>query len=297
MTGPPPQAAAAGQVAVGDFTVNRVGFGAMRVTGPGIWGEPPDREAARRLVRRAVELGVDLIDTADSYGPAVSEEIIAEALHPYPEGLVIATKAGSLRPGPGQWERDARPEHLRRACEDSLRRLRLDTIPLYQLHAVDPEVKLEESVGALAELQSEGKIRHIGVSNFDVGELRRAQTLAAVVSVQNQYNYFRRDSDPVLDVCEREGVAFLPWAPVRRGMPGEPEITDAASEAVASVAAARGVSRQQVLLAWLLARSPVMLPIPGTASERHLEENVAAAGIRLTREELDRLKQAAAGIE
>jgi len=297
MTGPQAPAAAAGQVTVGDFTVNRMGFGAMRVTGPGIWGEPPDREAARRLVRRAVELGVDLIDTADSYGPAVSEEIVAEALHPYPEGLVIATKAGSLRPGPGQWERDARPEHLRRACEDSLRRLRLDVIPLYQLHAVDPKVPLEESVGALAELQREGKIRYIGVSNFDVDELRRAQKLAAVASVQNQYNYFRRSSDPVLDVCEREGIAFLPWAPVRRGMPGEPEIEDAACDAVSSVAEARGVSRQQVLLAWLLARSAVMLPIPGTASERHLEENVAAAGIRLTREELDRLEQAAVGIE
>jgi aryl-alcohol dehydrogenase-like predicted oxidoreductase len=297
MTEPQAPAAAAGRVAVGDFIVNRMGFGAMRVTGPGIWGEPPDREAARRLVRRAVALGVDLIDTADSYGPAVSEEIIAEALHPYPDALVIATKAGSLRPGPGQWERDARPEHLRRACEDSLRRLRLDTIPLYQLHAVDPKVPLEESLGALAELQREGKIRHIGVSNFDVEELRRAQKLVTVVSVQNQYNYFRRRADPVLDVCEREAIAFLPWAPVRRGMPGEPEIADAACEAVSSVAEARGASRQQVLLAWLLARSPVMLPIPGTASERHLEENVAAAGIRLTREELDRLKHAAVGNE
>lgn len=297
MTGSQAAAAAAGQVAVGEFTVNRMGFGAMRVTGPGIWGEPPDREAARRLVRRAVELGVDFIDTADSYGPAVSEEIVAEALYPYPEGLVIATKAGSLRPGPGQWERDARPEHLRRACEGSLRRLRLDAIPLYQLHAVDPKVPLEESVGALVELRNEGKIRHIGVSNFDVDELRRARQLVTVVSVQNQYNYFRRRSDPVLDVCEREGIAFLPWAPVRRGMPGDAEIADEASEAVSSVAVARGVSRQQVLLAWLLARSPVTLPIPGTASERHLEENVAAAGIQLTGEELDRLEQAAAGIE
>jgi pyridoxine 4-dehydrogenase len=229
MSAKPSSAAAAGTVAVGGQRVSRVGFGAMRITGRGIWGPPPDREAARRLVRRAVELGVDFIDTADSYGPSVSEEIVAEALHPYTEGLVIATKGGFVRSGPGKWERDCRPEHLRAACEASLRRLRLDVMPLYQLHVVDPQVPLEESIGALADLQREGKIRHIGVSNVDEGELRRAQRLATIVSVQNKYNVFLRDADPVLAICEREGLAFLPWAPVRRGMPDDPPIVDAAA--------------------------------------------------------------------
>jgi aryl-alcohol dehydrogenase-like predicted oxidoreductase len=285
-------AAIAGTIALGDLQVNRLGFGAMRITGPGIWGEPPDRQAARRLMRRVVELGIDFIDTADSYGPAVSEELIAEALHPYPEGLTIATKGGFLRSGPGKWDRDARPAHLREACEASLRRLRLDAIPLYQLHAVDPNVPLEESVGALADLQRQGKIRHIGLSNVDVGELRRAQQLAPIVSVQNRYNVFERNSDAVLDVCEQEHMAFLPWAPVRRGMPNDPPVIDAAAEAAGLIANARGLSVQQLMIAWLLARSPATLPIPGTSSVAHLEENVAATAVRLTPDELERLEAA-----
>ena len=272
-----PSAGGAGVVTIGDLAVNRMGFGAMRVTGDGIWGDPPDREQAKRLLRRAVELGVDLIDTADSYGPDVSEELIAEALYPYPEGLVIATKGGSLRPGPGAWVRDGSRRHLRDACEGSLRRLRLDVLPLYQLHAPDPNVPFEESVGALVELQQAGKIRHVGVSNVSEELLRRAQTVATVVSVQNRYNLSDRSSEAVLRACEGDQIAFLPWAPIDRG---------GTTPALEAVAAGTGATPAQVMLAWLLERSPMVLPIPGTGSLQHLEENVAAAGLRLGEREL-----------
>jgi aryl-alcohol dehydrogenase-like predicted oxidoreductase len=275
-----PSAGAAGHITVGDLTVHRMGFGAMRVTGPGIWGDPPDRERAKGLLRRAVELGVDIVDTADSYGPHVSEELIAEALYPYPEGLVIATKGGSLRPGPDAWVRDSSRRHLRDACEGSLRRLRLDVLPLYQLHAPDPAVPFEESVGALVELQQAGKIRHIGLSNVSEDLLHRAQAVASVVSVQNRYNVNDRVSEGVLRVCEAAGIAFLPWAPIDRGV---------TTPAVEAVAGELGATPAQVMLAWLLARSPIMVPIPGTGSQEHLEENVAAAGLRLGEPQLARL--------
>jgi pyridoxine 4-dehydrogenase len=265
----------------GDLEVRRMGFGALRLTGPGGWGDPADREAAVAVLRRAVELGVDLIDTADSYGPETSERLIADALHPYPDGLVVATKGGKVRTGPSNelWPVDGRPEHLRAACEGSLRRLRLERIDLYQLHAVDPAVPVEESVGALAELQAEGKIRHVGVSNVTVEELRRAQAVARVVSVQNVYSLAERGSDDVLEVCEREGLAFLPWQPLALGDLARP------GGRLAAVAAARGASPAQIALAWLLHRSPAVLPIPGTSSIRHLEENVAVAALRLSDEE------------
>jgi aryl-alcohol dehydrogenase-like predicted oxidoreductase len=269
-------AAAAGTVAIGgDLTVNRLGFGAMRITGEGIWGDPPDRDEAKRVLRRAVELGVDFIDTADSYGPNVSEELIAEALYPYPDGLVIASKGGLYRErsGPG-WPSDARPEHLREALEGSLNRLRLERIDLYQLHRPDPKVPYEESLGALAELKAQGKIRHIGISNVDEEHLRRARALTEIVSVQNRYNPFEPDSGGLIDACERDGLAFLPWAPLGQG--------DVGNEAVADIACRRGASAFQIVIAWLLARSAVMLPIPGTGSVAHLEENVTAASIRLS---------------
>jgi pyridoxine 4-dehydrogenase len=272
-----PSAASAGTITVGDLEVNRLGFGAMRITGRGIWGDPPDRATAIAVLRRAVELGVNFIDTADSYGPAVSEELIAEALHPYPEGLVIATKGGLERTGPGQWPRNGRPEHLKAAAEGSLRRLRLDQIPLYQLHSPDPAVPYEESVGALAELQAEGKIRHVGVSNVNRGQLAQARALVPVVSVQNRYNPADRASDKVVDICSRDGLAFLPWAPIQ----GLDQVA-----AVAEVAARHGVGERQVALAWLLARSPAILPIPGTGSVEHLEHNVAAAAVRLDDKDL-----------
>ncbi|MCU1375856.1 MAG: Aldo-keto reductase [Actinomycetia bacterium] len=266
-------ASAAGTVDIGgDLTVNRMGFGAMRITGKGIWGEPPDREQAKAVLRRAVELEVNFIDTADSYGPEVSETLIAEALHPYPDDLVIGTKGGLVRPGPNRWEPDGRPEHLRAACEGSLRRLRLEQIALYQFHRPDPDVPLEESIGALVALKDEGKIRHIGICNADEDHLRRAQRLTPIVSLQNRYNAIDRQSEPLVDLCEIEDVAFLPWAPIQD--------LDR-SEAVGEIAERHGVTRAQVGLAWLLARSPVMLPIPGTGSVAHLEENVAAAGLRL----------------
>jgi pyridoxine 4-dehydrogenase len=242
----------------GDLEVRRLGFGAMRITGPGIWGPPADPEGAKAVLRRAVELGVNLIDTADSYGPEVSENLIAEALHPYPEGLVIATKGGLRRTGPGEWPSDARPERLKECCEGSLRRLRLERIDLYQLHAPDPKVPLEDSLGALKELQDEGKIRHIGVSNVSLDELERSRALVDVVSVQNRYNLEERHSEAVLDECERLGLGFIPWFPLGTG----------------------DLSPQEAI-PWLLARSPVMLPIPGTSSIEHLEENVAAAQIEL----------------
>lgn len=271
-------AAAAGTIDVGgDLVVNRLGFGAMRITGEGIWGEPPDREEAKAVLRRAVELGVNFIDTADSYGPAVSEQLIAEALYPYPEDLVIATKGGLVRPGPGRWTPNGRPEHLRAACEGSLQRLKLEQIPLYQLHRPDPKVPLEESLGALVELKDEGKIRHIGLSNVTEEQLRRAERVTPIVSMQNRYNLTDRASESLVDLCEQEELVFLPWAPIQN--------LDR-NEAVRRLAERRSATPQQVVLAWLLARSPAILPIPGTGSVRHLEENVAAAGLKLAPDEL-----------
>ena len=271
----------------GDLEVRRLGFGAMRITGDGIWGPPADPEGARRLLRRVVELGINLIDTADSYGPEVSENLIAEALHPYPEGLVIATKGGLRRSGPGQWPRDARPERLKQCCEASLRRLRLERIDLYQLHSPDPQVPLEDSMGALKELQDERKIRHVGVSNVSVEELERARAVVEVVTVQNRYNLTERHSESVLEVCERDGLGFIPWFPLAIGelaRPGGP---------LDDLAQRHDAAPGQLALAWLLARSPVMLPIPGTGSVEHLEENVAAQSIELAPEEVVRLEAAA----
>jgi aryl-alcohol dehydrogenase-like predicted oxidoreductase len=270
-------AAAAGTIEIGgDLTVNRMGYGAMRITGDGIWGDPPDRDRARAALRRAIELDVNFIDTADSYGPEVSETLIAETLYPYPDDLVIATKGGLVRPGPGRWDRDGRPEHLREACEGSLRRLRLEQIPLYQFHSPDPKVPLADSLGALAELKAEGKIRHVGVSNFSPEQVAEAQRIVPVVSVQNRYNSRDRSSEPVLDLCTQEALAFLPWAPIQE------------TERIAAVLTAAkrlGVSERQVALAWLLAHSPQILPIPGSGSPEHVEDNIAAAGLELTAEE------------
>jgi len=271
----------------GDLEVRRLGYGAMRITGEGIWGPPDDPAQAKRLLRRVVDLGVNLIDTADSYGPEVSENLIAEALHPYPDGLVIATKGGLRRDGPGQWPRDGRPERLKRCCEGSLRRLRLERIDLYQLHAPDPQVPLEDSLWALKELQDEGKVRHIGVSNVSLAELGRARAVVDVVTVQNRYNLTDRHSEEVLGACERDGIGFFPWFPLATGdlaRPGGP---------LDELARARGATPGQLALAWLLARSPAMLPIPGTASEQHLEENLAAADIELDEAEIERLGSAA----
>jgi pyridoxine 4-dehydrogenase len=272
--GSQPSAAAAGTIDVGgDLTVNRLGYGAMRITGDGIWGEPKDREQAKAALRRAVELGVNFIDTADSYGPDVSETLIAETLYPYAEDLVIATKGGQLRPGPGRWEPDGRPEHLREALEGSLRRLRLDQIPLYQLHRPDPNVPFADSVGALAALKDEGKIRHIGLSNVNEAQLREAQAITAIVSVQNRYNVGDRASQSVADLCDQEQIVFIPWAPIQN--------TDRNVGARAA-AEVHGVSINQVVLAWLLAQSSQTLPIPGSGSVDHVEDNVAAAGLQLT---------------
>jgi pyridoxine 4-dehydrogenase len=271
-------ASAAGTMDVGgDLTVNRMGFGAMRITGPGVWGEPEDRDRAKAALRRAVELGVNFIDTADSYGPAVSEHLLAETLYPYPEDLVIATKGGLVRPGPGRWEPNGRPEHLQRACEDSLRRLKLDQIPLYQLHRPDPRVPLAESVSALAELKDQGKIRHVGLSNVTEEQLSEAQRVTPIVSVQNRYNVADRESEPLVSRCEIEMLAFLPWAPLQ-GADANPAVT--------KIAGRRGVSPGQIALAWLLAWSPQILPIPGTSSPEHAEQNVAAASIELDPEEV-----------
>ncbi len=279
-------AAAAGALTLGgDLRVNRMGFGAMRLTGSGIWGEPRDAAEARRVLRRALELGVDFIDTADAYGPEVSERLIAEALHPYPKGLVIATKGGLVRPGPGSWVPDGRPEHLREACEASLKRLKLARIDVYQFHRIDPKVPLEDSIGELARLKAEGKIRHVGVSNFDPGELERARRVTPIVSVQNRYNVVDRASAEVLAVCERESLAFIPWAPIARGSADSLE-GGANSQALEALAEAHGVTVFQAAIAWLLAKSPAMLPIPGTSSIGHLEEDVAAARIRLSAAEL-----------
>jgi pyridoxine 4-dehydrogenase len=281
-------AAAAGKLEIGgDLEVNRLGFGAMRITGDGIWGPPDDPERAKAVLRRALELGIDFIDTADSYGPEVSENLIAEALHPYPDGLVIATKGGLLRTGPGQWPRDARPEHLREACEDSLRRLRVERIDLYQLHAPDDRVPYEDSVGALKELQDEGKIRHVGVSNVSVDQLEQARGIVEVVTVQNRYNLTDRSSEDVLDVCEEAGIGFVPWFPLAMGSLAEE------GGPLNELAARHGATPSQVTLAWLLAHSPVMLPIPGTSSIEHLEENVAATRLSLSADEQEEIAAAA----
>jgi len=257
----------------GDLTVNRLGFGAMRVTGDGIWGQPADRDQAKAVLRRAVEVGVDFIDTADSYGPHVSEELISQALHPYPADLVIATKGGLERTGPGRWPTNGRPEHLIEACEGSLRRLKLEQIPLYQFHRPDPAVPLEDSIGALLTLKEQGKIRHIGLSNVAEEQLRRAQRLTPIVSIQNRYNVDDRRSDSLVDLCEQERLVFLPWAPIQ----------DLDSNRTVRETARRyQATPRQIVLAWLLARSPSILPIPGTGSLSHLEDNIAAAAIKLT---------------
>jgi pyridoxine 4-dehydrogenase len=271
----------------GDLEVRRLGFGAMRITGDGIWGPPDDPEEAKRLLRRVVELGVSLIDTADSYGPEVSENLIAEALHPYPDDLVIATKGGLRRTGPGEWPRDARPERLKECCEASLRRLRLERVDLYQLHAPDPEVPLEDSLGALRDLQQEGKIRHIGVSNVSAEQLERARAVVDVVTVQNRYNLADRSAERELEVCERDGIGFIPWFPLATG-----ELARAGGP-LDELARSHEATPGQLALAWLLARSPVILPIPGTSSVDHLEDNVAATRISLDPDELERLAAAA----
>jgi pyridoxine 4-dehydrogenase len=270
----PVHAGMAGTIDVGgDLTVNRLGFGAMRITGDGIWGEPADRDEAKAVLRRAIELGVNFIDTADSYGPRVSEELISETLYPYPDDLVIATKGGLERPGPGQWPANGRPEHLIEACEGSLRRLKLDQIPLYQFHRPDPAVPLEDSIGALVTLKEQGKIRHIGVSNVTEDQLRRAQRLTPIVSIQNRYNAEDRQSESLVDLCEQEQMVFLPWAPIQNLN---------RNRIVREIAQRYDATPRQIVLAWLLARSPSILPIPGTGSTSHLDDNVAAAAIKLT---------------
>jgi len=266
----------------GDLSVNRLGFGAMRITGEGIWGWPPDRDNARKVLRRAVELGVDLIDTADAYGPETSELLIAEALHPYPKDLVIATKGGLTRPGPGQWVPNGRPEYLTRCVENSLKRLQLERIDLYQLHRIDPKVPMEESLGALKKMQEAGKIRHVGLSEVSAEEIDRARKVLPIVSVQNQYNIGNRKWEKALTYCEKEGVGFMPWSPIG----GNRGLKDNALEAAARDYHASVV---QLALAWLLHRSPAMLPIPGTSSVAHLEENMAAAKLKLTAEDWKRV--------
>jgi aryl-alcohol dehydrogenase-like predicted oxidoreductase len=272
-------------ITIGDRTVARLGFGAMRLTGPGIFGSPPDRDECRRVVRRALELGVTFIDTADSYGPAVSEEIIAEAIYPYPDDLLIATKAGLVRPGPDRWTPDGRPEQLRASCEDSLRRLRLDCIELFQLHRIDPAVPEADQFGTLDDLRREGKIRLIGLSEVDVAAIERARETLPVVSVQNRYNVTDRAWEAVLQYCEREAIAFIPWYPLGAGKL-------AAQSAMDEIARRHHATPMQVALAWLLARSPVMLPIPGTSKVAHLEENMGAAAVNLTDDEMDLLENA-----
>lgn len=271
----------------GDLKVHRLGFGAMRITGPGIWGEPRDRAEARRVVQRAVELGVNFIDTADSYGPEVSEEIIAEALHPYPQGLVIATKGGLTRQGPNQWMPVGRPEYLWQQVEMSLRRLRLERIDLYQLHRIDPKVPVEESLGALKDLQAQGKIHHIGLSEVSPEEIERARKTAPIVTVQNRYNLSDRVHERTLEYCANHHLGFIPWFPVAAGKlarPGGP---------LDALAQRHGVSLAQLSIAWLLHRSPVMLPIPGTSSAAHLEENVGSASLQLSPDEWRIVEQAA----
>lgn len=277
---------AGGTFTFGDITVHRLGFGAMRITGKGIWGPPKDHDEAIRVLRRAVELGVDFIDTADSYGPYVSEELIREALHPYPAGLIIATKAGNVRTGPDQWIPVGRPEYLRQECEMSLRRLGVERIDLFQLHRIDPKVPREEQFGLLKELQDEGKVRHVGLSEVTVEEIEAARKIVPIVTVQNMYNLVERKSEDVLDYCERETIGFIPWFPIASGQlaaPGGP---------LDEVAKATSATPSQVALAWLLRRSPVMLPIPGTSTVAHLEENCGAATVRLSDEQFAELDAA-----
>jgi len=269
-------AAASGTFTIGeDLTINRLGFGAMRITGEGVWGEPKNHGEAIRVLQRAVESGIDFIDTADSYGPEVSERLIAEALHPYPANLVIATKAGFDRPGPGKWVMNGRPEHLREACEGSLKRLKLDRIDVYQLHRIDPAVPAEDQMGTLADLQQEGKIKHIGLSEVSVEQVKYAQSMVKIVSVQNRYSVADRAAEDVLEYCEAQGIGFIPWFPLGAGKLAEP------GGALARTAKEVGITTSQLALAWLLWRSPVMLPIPGTSSVAHLEENVATATVNV----------------
>jgi len=288
-------ATASGTLTIGaDLTVYRLGFGAMRLTGPGIWGPPADKQEAIAVLHRALELGVNLIDTADSYGPEVSESLIAEALYPYPKDLVIATKGGLLRTGPGQWPQDGRPEHLREALEGSLRRLRLDHIDLYQFHRPDPNVPFEDSVGTLAKMREEGKIRYVGLSNITIGQLARAQKIVPIVTVQNHYNLAMRQSEQMtvseteemIDLCARQGIGFIPWSPLAFG-----ELAHSGG-ILDQIAKRHGAQPGQIALAWLLKRSSTMLPIPGTSSVNHLEENIAGATIRLSQEEFDAIDQA-----
>jgi pyridoxine 4-dehydrogenase len=279
-------AADAGTIEIGgDLTVNRLGFGAMRITGDGIWGDPPDREAAREVLRRAVDRGVTFIDTANSYGPHVSEELIAEALHPYSSALTIGTKGGLVRPGPNVWEPNGRPDHLRHELEGSLRRLRVERIDLHQFHRPDPDVPLDESIGALAELKDEGKIRHVGICNADEDQLRQAMSIVPIVSLQNRYNLDDRRSESLVDLCEQEEIAFLPWAPIQ----GYED-----NEVLEGIVERTGATARQVVLAWLLARSPQMLPIPGTGSLGHLDENIEAVEVELTADEVATLTDSAA---
>ena len=279
---------ASGTFTLGDLTIHRLGFGAMRLTGEGIWGPPRDHNEALRVLRRAVDLGVDFIDTADSYGPYISEELIREALHPYPAGLLIATKAGLLRTGPNEWLPCGRPEYLRQQCEMSLRRLGLERIDLFQLHRIDSQVPAEEQFGLLRDLQSEGKIRHIGLSEVSVAEIEAARKIVPIVSVQNLYNLVERKSEDVLDYCDRQAIGFIPWFPIASGKLAEP------GGPVDDVARATGATPSQVALAWLLHRSPVMLPIPGTGSVAHLEENCGAAGLSLSPAQIAELSAAKA---
>jgi len=280
----------AGEFLIGnDLGITRLGFGAMRITGDGVWGDPADRPEAVRVLRRAVELGINFIDTADSYGPAVSEEIIAEALHPYPTGLVIATKGGFDRPGPDQWVENGKPEHLRSACEGSLRRLRLDRIDLYQLHRIDHKVPVEDQLGTLKDLQTQGKIKHIGLSEVSAKQIRHARTIVPIVSVQNRYSISDRGSEDVLEYCEKEKMGFIPWFPLAAGQVSRED------SPIRRLAAQLNATPSQLALAWLLARSPVMLPIPGTSRVEHLEENVAAVELKVDAnkwQELDGLARA-----
>ena len=277
-------ASKAGEFLIGnDLRVTRLGYGAMRITGPGVWGPPPDRAEAIRVLRRAIELGINFIDTADSYGPSVSEEIIAEALYPYPANLVIATKGGFDRPGPDQWVENGRPEHLRSACEGSLRRLRLERIDLYQLHRIDPKVPAEDQLGTLKDLQAQGKIKYIGLSEVSVAQVEHAQTIVPIVSVQNRYSLTDRGSEPVLEYCEQHDLGFIPWFPLAAGK------ISGSDGPLRRFAAQSKATPSQIALAWLLSRSPVMLPIPGTSSVAHLEENVAAASLKIDATQIQEL--------
>lgn len=272
----------------GDLPIHRLGFGAMRITGKGIWGEPADHDESIRVLKRSVDLGINFIDTADSYGPDVSEKLIAEALYPYPAGLVIGTKGGLMRPGPDNWTVNGKPKHLRQACEGSLRKLRLERIDLYQLHRIDPSVPLEDQLGVLKDMRGEGKIRHIGLSEVSVRDIERCRKIVPIVSVQNRYSLTDQAADDVLQYCERENIGFIPWYPLAAG-----DLT-AAGGAISRAASELGITMSQLALAWLLWRSPVMLPIPGTSSVQHLEENTAAASLKIDPAKLQELGRKAA---